>query len=812
MKLRTYLVLFSVLLVGIVMVALFLQTRNILEAGFTRLQETKLDNISQLLLSVIESKKEDLKNFSQAIRFNNDLSGAYVLSMETKDRELAGDKLKKIKKDTGLDLIDILSPTGRLFVSQNKFNDELKSSIYSEDGHSGSVLLNRGGQPMLVFYAPLNLYDQPVGTLLVGTLLDKLSRSKILKITDSKIQFIIGKNISGKSPFVRQIKILPKESDTPAFAVISLDKNFGHILKEAFFSKLLWLGPISILILVTLIYASLEFGFLRKFMGIVGVVQDYAVSVCQGKVCALSLKKHYIQEIDKMGMAFEQLSVALVQYKGVLQEKNKMEEDWKKQKALTELTQQVAHDICSPLSSMKTAMSYLENLDIKDQKFMDVTNLLELSAKRLTGIADGLLKKYKGDAPQNIIFSLHKILDELAGEYQGQEQYHGITFAKQYHAQAIELHGERAKLQRAFGNIIKNGMEAMKGTGIIEIRTASENGTAVVSIKDTGPGISPEKLERVLAGGFTEGKKEGHGIGSTVVHETVTEFGGKLWAESNPGEGTSFFIQLPLPSKEVLQKSPREETAMEQFTLRVFEKEPVIIIDDDPSLREQWRLVLVSQKRGVILCESHEDFERQKLSPQISKTAIIDYHFDNSELNGADIVRILQEKNFTNLYLCTAEYWKPSIQKLAKELNVKLCPKPLPKISMEVKKTVIEKSKEKKGYKVLVIDDEETIRLAWELMDRKLQIEKLYTFANLETLQKNNLDLSQIDIAFVDKNIAHSQFNGAQVVNYLKSQRVPKVILASGENQEELLKDPQFAQADFIVSEKIPTSFKEFFS
>ena len=48
--------------------------------------------------------------------------------------------------------------------------------------------------------------------------------------------------------------------------------------------------------------------------------------------------------------------------------------------------------------------------------------------------------------------------------------------------------------------------------------------------------------------------------------------------------------------------------------------------------------------------------------------------------------------------------------------------------------------------------------------------------------------------------------------NYLKSKNVPKIVLASGENEETLREDPNFSQADFIVSDKIPRSFKEFFS
>lgn len=88
----------------------------------------------------------------------------------------------------------------------------------------------------------------------------------------------------------------------------------------------------------------------------------------------------------------------------------------------------------------------------------------------------------------------------------------------------------------------------------------------------------------------------------------------------------------------------------------------------------------------------------------------------------------------------------------------------------------------------------------------------LYCFPNLESLKMSKVDLHAIDIAFVDKNIEESAFNGGDVVNYLRSKTSGKIVLASGEDEEVLKQDPQFSQVDFVVSEKVPTSFKAFFS
>ena len=140
--------------------------------------------------------------------------------------------------------------------------------------------------------------------------------------------------------------------------------------------------------------------------------------------------------------------------------------------SLGKIATQVAHDIRGPLSSMDVALSGLVKVKSQDPNYLNYLNILELASKRLQGTADGLLKKREeGEEKEAVLFSLHYILDELVGEYQTQEQYRKILFKKEYLSQSIQLHGDPTKLQRAFGNIVKNAVEAMKGEGTITVRT-----------------------------------------------------------------------------------------------------------------------------------------------------------------------------------------------------------------------------------------------------------------------------------------------------------------------------------------------------
>ncbi|MBI5298785.1 MAG: HAMP domain-containing histidine kinase [Deltaproteobacteria bacterium] len=171
-----------------------------------------------------------------------------------------------------------------------------------------------------------------------------------------------------------------------------------------------------------------------------------------------------------------------------------------------------------------------------------------MSVKRLEDIAEELLTERKILAVPSAI-SLHKTIDELLMELALQEKYPNLTVQKNYHTAPFQISAEKNDLKRAFTNIITNAVEAMRGNGDLTIITASDGNSIRIDIKDTGPGMTPEILEKVLQGGFTYNKTNGNGIGMTVVREVIEKCGGNLTATSAPGKGTIFHIQIPLPTK-----------------------------------------------------------------------------------------------------------------------------------------------------------------------------------------------------------------------------------------------------------------------
>jgi signal transduction histidine kinase len=88
----------------------------------------------------------------------------------------------------------------------------------------------------------------------------------------------------------------------------------------------------------------------------------------------------------------------------------------------------------------------------------------------------------------------------------------------------------------------------MAGRGSLRIDTSTtEDGQARVVVTDTGPGIDADHVDRLLEPFFTtKAAHEGSGLGLAISHEIIAEHGGALCVASEPGAGTSFYLEIPL--------------------------------------------------------------------------------------------------------------------------------------------------------------------------------------------------------------------------------------------------------------------------
>ncbi len=122
----------------------------------------------------------------------------------------------------------------------------------------------------------------------------------------------------------------------------------------------------------------------------------------------------------------------------------------------------------------------------------------------------------------------------------------GITVQRDYASTPLPVNSFGSELNQVWTNIIDNAIEAMSGSGVLQIRTYRNGAGAVVEIGDTGPGISPEILPHIFEPFFTtKGVGEGTGLGLDTVQRIVKKHKGNIQVTSKPGD-TRFQVWLPL--------------------------------------------------------------------------------------------------------------------------------------------------------------------------------------------------------------------------------------------------------------------------
>ena len=110
------------------------------------------------------------------------------------------------------------------------------------------------------------------------------------------------------------------------------------------------------------------------------------------------------------------------------------------------------------------------------------------------------------------------------------------------------MNGDSVQLQQVFLNLIVNGIDAIaempNGVREITCRSWASDGQVLVSIRDTGPGIPSDRMERLFEPFFTT-KQDGMGMGLCIAHAIIEAHGGKLSAETR-SSGAVFHVSLPL--------------------------------------------------------------------------------------------------------------------------------------------------------------------------------------------------------------------------------------------------------------------------
>jgi len=250
-------------------------------------------------------------------------------------------------------------------------------------------------------------------------------------------------------------------------------------------------------------------------------------------------------------LRFGQQDFALGVYKDIT-ERKKMEEKLliaDRLASIGQLASGIAHELNNPLTSVIGFSEMLLKRDLPD----DVKEDLKIDndqAKRTAQIVKGLLtfaRKQKTEKePVDISSLIQNVLQLRSYEH----RVSNIEVNTRFAPNLPEITGNGAQLQQVFINLIVNAEQAMleaHGRGGLIITTEQMGDMVRVSFTDDGPGISPENMRKLFSPFFTTKEVgKGTGLGLSICHGIVIEHGGRIYAESEPGKGATFVVELPV--------------------------------------------------------------------------------------------------------------------------------------------------------------------------------------------------------------------------------------------------------------------------
>jgi PAS domain S-box-containing protein len=217
--------------------------------------------------------------------------------------------------------------------------------------------------------------------------------------------------------------------------------------------------------------------------------------------------------------------------------------------SIGELAAGAAHELNNPLTSVIGFSQLLMERDVPDDIREDVS-IIYSQAQRAAEVVKNLLTFARKHTPVKQPNQINRIIEDVLSLRAYEHKLNNIEVKRGLALDLPEIMTDYFQMQQVFVNIIINAEYFMKekhNGGTLTVTTKRQNDTVVVSIADDGPGIPEEYLGQIFNPFFTTKEVgKGTGLGLSICHGIVTEHGGKIYAESEPGEGATFVIELPI--------------------------------------------------------------------------------------------------------------------------------------------------------------------------------------------------------------------------------------------------------------------------
>jgi len=205
------------------------------------------------------------------------------------------------------------------------------------------------------------------------------------------------------------------------------------------------------------------------------------------------------------------------------------------------ITYNILHEINNPIRVIKNYLYAMEHGKCEQEYLQNIKNEIA----HLSSITTQMLDFSKQEKILEDVVDLVQLLNDTIQSIEMAYQNKDFIISFMNNCGKALIKGHSGKLKQVFFNILKNAIEACGEKGQIEICLNCEGNMFAISIKDDGPGVKSEQIEKLFEPFYTRDKVNGLGLGLSISYNIVKNHGGDIYIDSNIDEGACFIVVLP---------------------------------------------------------------------------------------------------------------------------------------------------------------------------------------------------------------------------------------------------------------------------
>jgi PAS domain S-box-containing protein len=216
--------------------------------------------------------------------------------------------------------------------------------------------------------------------------------------------------------------------------------------------------------------------------------------------------------------------------------------------ALGELAAGVAHEINNPLAGLRMAFELIKSSFSPDHEYFELCGLIDKEIERISGITHQMHQLYKRTAQQPGEFSMTRSVGEVIWMLENTAAKLGVQVRFDAPEDPLPVLLVEGEVKQILYNVIQNALQVSSPGSEVGVTIRIDEKNVVLEVKDEGPGIPDELLERIFEPFFSTKHDETHsgmGLGLSVSRSLAEAMGGRIEVESNANHGSLFSIILP---------------------------------------------------------------------------------------------------------------------------------------------------------------------------------------------------------------------------------------------------------------------------